>query len=107
MESYSILNYPSYNERHKEFKTKTPLSAAKKAFGILESKFDLRNNDDEKRYLQFVIINNKTNKIYKFLGIKIKLKNPRKTQNNQIRYFKNTVFEYPDKLNVTEIKFVL
>ena len=103
-ESYSILNYPSLNKKYGDFKTKTPLSAAKKAFELLQDKYDLSNSDDEKRYLQFLIVNNKTNKVKKYLGVKIILNEPIK-KNNKLQNYKLTVFKFPRKLDVKEIRY--
>ena len=104
MESYSILNYPSLNKKYGEYKTKTPLSAAKKAFELLQENFDLSNSDDEKKYLQFLIINNKTNQVNKYLGVKIILKEPIK-RNNKLCDYKLTVFKFPKKLDVKEVRY--
>ena len=103
-ESYSILNYPSLNKKYGEFKTKTSLSAAKKGFEFLQDKYDLNNYDDEKKYLQFIIINNKTNEIKKYLGVKINLNEPIK-KNNKLQNYKLAVFIFPKKLDVKEIRY--
>ena len=102
--SYSILNYPSLNKKYGEFKTKTSLSAAKKGFEFLQDKYDLNNYDDEKKYLQFIIINNKTNEIKKYLGVKINLNEPIK-KNNKLQNYKLAVFIFPKKLDVKEIRY--
>ena len=103
-ESYSILNYPSLNKRYGDFNTKTSLSAAKKGFEFLQDKYDLNNYDDEKKYLQFIIINNKTNEIKKYLGVKINLNEPIK-KNNKLQNYKLAVFIFPKKLDVKEIRY--
>jgi hypothetical protein len=101
-ESYSILNYPSLNKRYGEFKTKTPFSAAKKGFELLQDKYDLSNSDNEKKYLQFLIINNKTNEIKKYLGVRIILNEPIKKY-NKLQNYRLAVFVFPKKLDVKEI----
>ena len=102
MESYSILNYPSLNKRYGDFKTKTPLSAAKKAFELLQDKYDLSNSDDEKKYLQFLLINNRSNEIKKYLGVKIILKEPIKKK-NKLQNYRLAVFVFPKELDVKEV----
>ena len=104
MESYSIFNYPSLNKKFGEFRTKTSLSAAKKAFELLEKKFDLTNTVKKKKYLQFLIINNQNNQLNKYFGVKIILKEPIK-KNNKLQNYKLTVFKFPQKFDVKEIKY--
>lgn len=101
--SYSVNNYPKPNNTYGKFVCKTPLCAAKKGFNLLHDKFDLRNSEDEKKYLQFSIINNGTKEIHKFLGVKIILKEPIK-KNNKVYNYKLTVFPFPKNLDVKEVR---
>ena len=71
---------------------------------FLQDKYDLSNSDDEKKYLQFLIINNKTNEIKKYLGVKIILNEPIK-KNNKLQNYKLAVFVFPKKLDVKEIRY--
>ena len=103
--SYSVNNYPAPNETYGKFVCKTPLCAAKKGFNLLHERFDLKNLEkDEKRYLQFSIINNHTKQIHKFLGVKIILKEPIK-KHNKVHNYKLTVFPFPKNLDVKEVRF--
>ncbi len=99
-DTYSIINYPSQNQLFGEFIGSSPKRAAHKAFSKLAKISNLKNNSED--LLVFSIINKRTNKIYKYIGKRIKLSEPREVMRNgkKIIYkYVNTVGKYKKELN--------
>ena len=72
--SYSLLGYPDEYSKHGNYQNKYPYQAARKAFNFLSKKIGLNNG--HKKFLVFEIINNKTKKVYKYQGTRIRLHEP-------------------------------
>ncbi len=100
-DKYTVINYPRKNQTFGEFTGSSPKRAAHKAFSKLAKLGNLRNNTDE--LLVFSIQNLRTNKIYKYIGKRIKLTEPREVIRNgkKIIYkYVNTVGKYKKELNM-------
>lgn len=92
---YSIVDFPKDNELYGRFKGKNPKSVANKAFSCL-IKF-INEDDNEGKFLVFVIRNMITNKEYKYIGNRIKLQNPIKVEKDGklvIYKYKNVIGKY-------------
>jgi hypothetical protein len=100
-DTYTIVNYPRNNETYGEFIGSSPKRAAHKAFSKLAKLSNLNNKSED--FLVFSIINKRTNKVYKYIGKRIKLSEPREVIRNgkKIIYkYVNTVGKYKKELNL-------
>ncbi len=98
---YTIINYPKENQTYGEFMGSSPKRAAHKAFSKLAKLSKLNNSSED--LLVFSIINKRTNKVYKYIGKRIKLTEPREVIRNgkKIIYkYVNTVGKYKKELNL-------
>ncbi len=96
--NYMIVEFPD----NKIFSETSSKKAANNAFSYLLQFMDIDNSDDDfflGKFLVFVIKNTKTNKEYKYIGNRIKLKNPVKNGNN-IYYYKNVIGKYKKELDL-------
>lgn len=98
MNTYELVDY----EPHGEYKGHYPSQAASKAFTKLSKHFDLSNSELTKKYLLFTIKNKETNKIYTYLGARIKLYKPIKV-NNRFYYHKNLILPKPKCIDLKEV----
>ena len=73
---YTIIDYPSFNMESGSYKAKSPMTAAKKVFTRLLKKINLKNNIDQKQYIEFTLRNKSTNQFYTYLGTKVQLHSP-------------------------------
>ncbi len=100
-DSYTIINYPKNNQTFGEFTGSSPKRAAHKAFSKLAKLSNLNNKSED--FLVFSIMNKRTNKLYKYIGKRIKLSEPREVIRNgkKIIYkYVNTVGKYKKELNL-------
>lgn len=100
-DTYTIIDYPIKNQNYGEFIGSSPKRAAHKAFSKLAKLSNLNNKSED--LLVFSIKNTRTNKIYKYIGKRIKLSEPRKVMRNgkEIIYkYVNTVGKYKKELNL-------
>lgn len=101
---YTIVDFPEENQSYGNFSGTIPKKAANKVFSFL-LKFineDI-NNDFSGKFIVFVIKDISTNKLYKYIGTRIKLKNPvYKTKNNEpiIYKYKNVIGKYRPELDL-------
>ena len=96
--NYMIVDFPD----NKIFEETSSKKAANNVFSYLLQFMDIDNTDDDfflGKFLVFVIKNTKTNKEYKYIGNRIKLKNPVKMGNN-IYYYKNVIGKYKKELDL-------
>ncbi len=100
-DTYTIVNYPRNNQTYGEFIGSSPKRAAHKAFSKLAKLSNLNNKSED--FLVFSIMNKRTNKVYKYIGKRIKLSEPREVIRNgkKIIYkYVNTVGKYKKELNL-------
>ena len=102
-EIFVILDYPNPNNETGKYVSLHPHLAASKAFSQIVGDFDIDNTSDEKRYLKFAIKNKRTNKIYEYIGAKIKLYKPVKINNIYYKY-RNLILPKPKCINFNIIK---
>ena len=95
---YVLLDYPNSNDETGKYKSRYPQLAASKAFSQIINNYDVSNTSKEKRYLLFAIRNKRTNKIYEYIGAKIKLYKPVKI-NNIFYNYRNLILPKPDCVN--------
>jgi ribosomal protein L35AE/L33A len=103
---YTIVDFPSENQTYGKFKAFKPKIAANRAFSSLIKFVDIedKSNDDSflGKFLVFVIKDLNTNQEYKYIGNRIKLKNPVKVIKNgrDIEYkYKNVIGKYNNELD--------
>jgi hypothetical protein len=104
--TYTIVDFPDVNKTFGSYKYSNPKKAANKAFSDLIKFIDIGNEDDELlgKFIVFVIKNIHTSKEYKYIGTRIKLKNPvkvHKKNGKEIDYkYKNVIGPYDEKLDL-------
>jgi hypothetical protein len=107
MHVFTIVDCPKYNKEYGRYKSKSPLSAAKKVYTDLEKKFKLDTNTGSKtKYLEFTIRNIRTNKFYTYMGANVKLNSPitvTRGGKTMVLANKHLVFAKPSKLNVNTL----
>jgi hypothetical protein len=103
---YTIVDFPDTDKTYGKFKGKKPKIAANRAFSSLIKFIDIENSSNEDTFLGkfvvFVIRNIKTNEEYKYIGNRIKLKNPVKVvkDGKEIEYkYKNVIGKYNKELD--------
>lgn len=99
-DTYSILDYPTKNKLYGEFTGSSPKRAAQKAFSKLAKLSNIKTNSND--FIVFTIVNKRTNKLYKYLGKRNKLTEPKVIYRNgkKVEYkFVNTVGKYKEELN--------
>jgi len=99
---YTIVDFPSKNKTFGKYSGSNPKKAAIKAFNTLISHVDV-DLEKEGKFIVFYIRNIETGKEYKYIGNRIKLKNPVLTKKNgkDVTYlYKNVVSKYNIKLNM-------
>ena len=103
---YTIVDFPEDNQTYGKFKGTKPKIGANKAFSSLIKFIDFKNNKNEDnflgKFLVFVIKDLSTNQEYKYIGNRIKLKNPVKVTKDgkEIEYkYKNVIGKYNSELD--------
>ena len=103
---YTIVDFPEDNQNYGKFKGHKPKIAANKAFSSLIKFIDIENKSNENsflgKFLVFVIKDLNTNQEYKYIGNRIKLKNPVKVTKDgiEIEYkYKNVIGKYNKELD--------
>ena len=101
---FTIVDFPENNQYYGKFKGTIPKKVASKAFSSLVQFMDINPEKDnfQGKFIVFVIKNIKTNKMYKYIGTRIKLHNPIKVIKNgiEIEYkYKNVIGKYKNELN--------
>lgn len=101
---YSIKDFPDKDMIYGKYVAHHPKAAARKAFSKLVSKLNLHKNlvNNSSKFLVFTIVDNNTNKLYKYIGKKIKLEKPIYVvkAGKQIKYEYSTIIgKYNSKLN--------
>lgn len=91
---YTIVDFPEDNKCHGKFYGKNSKKGANDAFSELIKYTDLK----EEEFIVFVIKNIQSNKIYKFIGGRIKLKNPIAI-NGKTYLYKNIIGKYNQDLD--------
>lgn len=74
--TFTIVDYPNENENTGRYIGKTPKKAAKKAFSRLSRELNIKNSNN-KNFLVFSIRELGTNNIYKYIGTRIELIQPK------------------------------
>jgi hypothetical protein len=104
---YTIIDFPNENQTYGKFEGKTPKKAAEKALSFLINLINKNNSNEDDllgKFVVFVIKNKNTNKSYKYIGSRIKLKNPvKKFNSNGIvkkYYYKNVIGKYKPELDL-------
>ena len=92
--TYTIIDFPEDGKQYGEFKAKFPKIAANNALTELFKYID-DSEDFENKFLVFVIKNIQTEKLYKYIGTRIKLEN---VVQNKYQY-KNVVGKYRKELD--------
>jgi hypothetical protein len=92
--TYTIVDYPYENKTFGLYKSSRPKIAANRAFTDLIKFIDGGNEDDAflGKFIVFIIRNTETLKEYKYIGTRIKLKNPVKNYKNG----KEMIYKYKD-----------
>lgn len=73
--TYQIVDFPEPKKTFGHYEANFPKQAATQAFQLLSNIVDQKLNEDGK-FVVFVIQNKDTKKEYKYIGAKVKLKNP-------------------------------
>jgi hypothetical protein len=103
--SYSIVDFPEDNKLYGNFIASSPKSAASKAFPQLLKFIDLDENNEDSflgKFLVFTIININNKKKYKYIGNRVKLKNPISVSKNNgtVTYkYKDVIGKYKEELD--------
>jgi len=102
---YTILDFPKDNQTYGKFKGNKPKIAANRAFSSLVKFIDIDKSNEDGflgKFLVFVIKDLNTNDEYKYIGNRIKLKNPVKVTKDgkEIEYkYKNVIGKYNSELD--------
>lgn len=101
---YTIVDFPEDNQTYGKYKGSVPRIAANRAFSALIKFIDIGDNSNEDRFLgKFLVFvikdlnTTKEPKEYKYIGTRIKLKNPVKVikDGKEIEYkYKNVIGKY-------------
>lgn len=106
---YTIVDFPEDNKTLGNFEGKSPKIAGNKAFSFLLKFIDLNEQNEKNednflgKFLVFVIKNVNTNEEYKYIGNRIKLKNPVNISvngKNVKYYYKNVIGKYKPELDL-------
>ena len=103
---YSIVDFPEDNKYYGKFKGTVPKKVASKAFSALMQFIDIDNNNEDSlngKFIVFVIQHNLNGKMYKYIGSRVKLKNPIKVvkEGVTIEYkYKNVIGKYRKELDL-------
>lgn len=77
MRYFTILDYPEINQNYGRYSAKSPGKAASKAFTAIAKKINLSNDTSNKQLvLHLKELNSSNNKIYKYIGSRVKLVTP-------------------------------
>jgi hypothetical protein len=104
-ESYCIVDFPSDNKFHGDYRATTPKKAASKALSELLKFIDIDKKEEDYmlgKFVVFVLKNKESNELYKYIGTQIKLKNPTKILKNGVQkqyYYKNVIGKYNESLD--------
>ena len=102
LKTYTIVDFPEDNQTYGIFKENIPKKAANKALTALLKFIDTDNINNKDsflgKFIVFVIKDIETNKIYKYIGTRIKLENPIKNSNIEYKY-KNVIGKYKKELD--------
>jgi len=102
---FAIVDFPKDKQLYGKFNANTPKDAANEVFTFLFHFMNKSNNENEflGKFIVFTVIDLHTNKTYKYIGNRIKLKNPiTKTNKNGIVHkyiYKNVIGKYKDVLD--------
>jgi len=104
IKSFSIVDFPKDGDNYGNFTASIPKQAANSVFSFLYHVMNKnnKNNDFTGKFIVFVIKNNDNGKMYKYIGNRIKLKNPVKKIINgkeTIYHYKNVIGKYNNKLD--------
>ena len=104
IKTFSIVDFPKEGRSYGNFTASIPKQAANLAFSFLYHIMNKNNksNDFTGKFIVFVIKNNDNGKMYKYIGNRIKLKNPVKKiiSGKEIIYnYKNVIGKYNEKLD--------
>ena len=103
--TYTIVDFPNDGQTYGSFKGKIPKLVASKAFSSLIQFIDIDENNENNsfgKFVVFVIKNIDNNKMYKYIGNRIKLHKPVKVikNNKEIVYkYKNVIGKYRPELD--------
>jgi hypothetical protein len=104
LNTFSIVDFPQEGMTYGQFKDNIPKKAAEQAFTYL---FNIMSEKDKidftGKFIVFVIKNNNNGKLYKYLGNRIKLKNPVKKYEDGkyvYYYYKNVIGKYRPELDL-------
>lgn len=90
---YSIIDYPKKNETYGVYISSSPKQAASKAFTQLARMSGIKNTN-KKNAIVFTIKNMDNDKLYKYTGVRVELKQPiiKKIKDKEIVYrYKNII----------------
>ncbi len=90
--TFTIMNYPNKGDYYGKFIGKYPGVAANKAFSKLSRLINLSNSETDKQlvlYLKDITNNNNNNKIYRYIGSRVKLVTPTIVNYNGHKVFHN------------------
>jgi hypothetical protein len=76
--TFSIKDFPQQTKLYGKYVSNSPIRAAKKAFSKIIKKMNVESNiiNNSSKFIIFTIINNETNKEYKYIGKRIELDKP-------------------------------
>ena len=103
--SYSIVDFPEDSKLYGNFIANSPKSAASQAFSHLLKFLDIDQNNEDSflgKFLVFTIVDKNNNKRYKYIGNRIKLKNPISVSKNNgtVTYkYKDIIGKYKEELD--------
>ena len=100
---YSIVDFPKDGQNYGNFEGRYPKSAALKSFSFLMNFMNKENNGNlTGKFIVFVIKENSTNKLHKYIGSRVKLYKPIliRKNNKDINYiYKDVVGKYNKELD--------
>jgi hypothetical protein len=105
IQTYSIVDFPEDSNLYGNFRASSSKKAANEAFSDLLKFLDYDENNEDSflgKFLVFTLINKSTNKKYKYMGTRIKLKNPvsiTKNNHNVTYKYKNVIGKYKKELD--------
>ncbi len=103
--TFTIIDFPKDNQTYGKFKSKIPKVAANMAFDELLKHIKIDKKTDDAFYGKFIVFMIKclkTNKLYKYIGTVVKLKNPVKKMidGKYITYeYKSVIGKYNKELD--------
>ena len=99
---FCIVDFPKENMLYGNFTSTIPKKAANDAFSALTKYINISDEDSFGKFIVFVIKDKHNNKMYKYIGNKIKLKKPviiRKNGKDIIYHYKNVIGKYNPELD--------